>query len=50
MATVKRGAPPHPGTILVKHFIAPVDGLTPYRVAEDCKIARTQSFLWNCAR
>jgi len=44
MATVKRSAPSHPGTILAKHFIAAVDGLTAYRVAEDCKIPRSHFY------
>ena len=39
-----RSAPPHPGTILVKHFIAPAGGLTPYRVAGDCKIPRSHFY------
>ena len=40
MAQSKRSLPPHPGDILVNHFIAPVPNLTAYRVAQDCKISR----------
>ena len=40
MARSKRSLPPHPGAILLNHFIAPVKHLTAYRVAEDCKIPR----------
>ncbi len=40
MTAAKCMPPPHPGTILVKHFIDPIEGLTPYRVAGECKISR----------
>ena len=44
MATAKPTPPPHPGAILGNHFIAPVDSLTAYRVAEDCKIPRSHFY------
>ena len=44
MATAKRIPPPHPGVILVNHFIAPMNGLTAYRVAENCKIPRSHFY------
>lgn len=40
MKNTRRRQPPHPGHILLKHFIEPIKGLSSYRVAEDCHIPR----------